>query len=237
MPRRCWRSISSSRSRPPILCAGVITAVLGTLIIFPSFRLRGHYVTIATLGIGEIVTLVILNWDSLTRGPIGLTAIPPLVAVRRAGWSAAPWVYGISLARCCVLALLQYRLLGSHLGRTLRAIRDDDVAARCYGIALDRYKAWPSRVARLLRRRRGAIMAHIYSYINHETFNVAGLDPGADHGDPGRPRQRRRRHRRRGAAGRPAGAVPRRRRVSLLIYGIVLLLLIRFRPQGLLGTV
>jgi hypothetical protein len=61
-----------------VVCAGLVTAVLGTLIVLPSFRLRGHYVTIATLGIGEIVTLVILNWDSLTHGPIGLTAIPPL---------------------------------------------------------------------------------------------------------------------------------------------------------------
>src|SRR6185436_6169753 len=63
-----------------IPAAGVVTALLGTLIIFPSFRLRGHYVTIATLGVGEIVTLTILNWDSLTHGPIGLTAIPPLSA-------------------------------------------------------------------------------------------------------------------------------------------------------------
>ena len=47
-----------------IAAAGFITAILGTLIIFPSFRLRGHYVTIATLGVGEIVMLVILNWDS-----------------------------------------------------------------------------------------------------------------------------------------------------------------------------
>ena len=61
-----------------VAAAGVITAILGTLIIFPSFRLRGHYVTIATLGVGEIVMLVILNWDSLTHGPVGLSAIPPL---------------------------------------------------------------------------------------------------------------------------------------------------------------
>jgi branched-chain amino acid transport system permease protein len=61
-----------------ILLAGLITAALGTLLIFPAFRLRGHYVTIATLGIGEIVGLVILNWEGLTRGPIGVSSIPPL---------------------------------------------------------------------------------------------------------------------------------------------------------------
>jgi branched-chain amino acid transport system permease protein len=61
-----------------IAAAGAITALLGTLLVFPAFRLRGHYVTIATLALGEIVTLVILNWDRLTHGPLGLTAIPPL---------------------------------------------------------------------------------------------------------------------------------------------------------------
>ena len=92
MRRRCWRSTCSCRSPPRIAAAGVITALLGTLIIFPSFRLRGHYVTIATLGVGEIVMLVILNWDSLTHGPIGLTGIPPL-SLFGAPLLSGTWVY------------------------------------------------------------------------------------------------------------------------------------------------
>ena len=69
-----------------------------------------------------------------------------------------------------MLALLQWRLLGSHLGRTLRAIRDDDVAARSYGIALDRYKSLAFGVAGFSAGIAGALMAHIFSYVNHETF-------------------------------------------------------------------
>src|SRR4029077_16876528 len=61
-----------------IICGGLMSAALGTLLISPSFRLRGHYVSIATLAIGEIVSLVILNWESVTRGPIGISGIPPL---------------------------------------------------------------------------------------------------------------------------------------------------------------
>jgi branched-chain amino acid transport system permease protein len=219
-----------------IVCAGVVTAVLGTLIVLPSFRLRGHYVTIATLGIGEIVTLVILNWDSLTHGPIGLSAIPPLSAFGSPAVSGT-WVYEISLAALLVLALLQHRLLGSHLGRTLRAIRDDDVAARCYGVALDRYKSIAFGVAGFSAGIAGALMAHIFSYVNHETFTshvsllaltmviLGGLG---------------------NVAGGIVGAVllvslPELFRAAaeyrLLIYGIALLVLIRFRPQGLFGTV
>jgi branched-chain amino acid transport system permease protein len=219
-----------------VVCAGLITALLGTLIVLPSFRLRGHYVTIATLGIGEIVTLVILNWDSLTQGPVGLTAIPPL-SVFGARAMSGLWVYEISLVVMLLLALMQHRLLGSHLGRTLRAIRDDDVAARCYGIALDRYKSIAFAVAGFSAGIAGALMAHIFSYVNHETFTshvsllaltmviLGGLG---------------------NVLGGIAGAVllvslPEVFRAAaeyrLLIYGIALLVLIRFRPQGLFGTV
>ena len=120
------------------------------------------------------MTLVILNWDSLTHGPIGLTAIPPLSVFGSPAVSGT-WIYEISLAALLVLALLQHRLLGSHLGRTLRAIRDDDVAARCYGIALDRYKSIAFAVAGFSAGIAGALMAHIFSYVNHETFTSHGL--------------------------------------------------------------
>jgi branched-chain amino acid transport system permease protein len=219
-----------------VAAAGVITAVIGTLIIFPAFRLRGHYVTIATLGVGEIVTLTILNWDSLTNGPVGLTGVPPLSAFGVPLISGTA-IYEIGLGALIILALIQWRLLSSHLGRTLRAIRDDDVAARSYGIALDRYKGLAFGVAGFTAGIAGALLAHAYSYVNHETFTsqtsllaltmviLGGLG---------------------NVAGAILGAVAL---VSLpelfrglaeyryLIYGIALLLLIRFRPQGLLGTV
>jgi ABC-type branched-subunit amino acid transport system permease subunit len=126
-----------------ILLAGLITAALGTLLIFPSFRLRGHYVTIATLGIGEIVGLVILNWEDLTRGPIGVSGIPPLELLGLPLVSARA-IYWLTLAILIGLAALQTRLLGSHLGRTLRALRDDDIAARTYGIGQNPTRRWRS---------------------------------------------------------------------------------------------
>ncbi len=213
-----------------ILAAGVITALLGTALVFPAFRLRGHYVSIATLGIGEIVGLVILNWESLTRGPIGVTAIPPLP------FDSTENDYWLSLALLVVLALMQARLLRSHLGRAFRAIRDDDVAARAYGISLNRYKGIAFAVGGFTAGISGAVTAHLYSYINYETFTsqisilaltmviLGGLG---------------------NINGAIVGAValiglPELFRATaewrMLIYGITLLLLIRFRPQGLLGT-
>ncbi|HEU5102494.1 MAG TPA: ABC transporter permease [Roseiflexaceae bacterium] len=219
-----------------ILIAGAITAVLGTLLTFPAFRLRGHYVTIATLGIGEIVALVILNWEGLTRGPIGVSGIPPLDLFGLPLIDTRS-VYWLTLIVLIVLTLLQGRLLSSHLGRTLRAIREDDTAARAYGISLNRYKGLAFGVSGFAAGISGAITAHMYSYINHETFNtqiaVLAITMVIL-----------------GGMGNVLGAVvgalalislPELFRglaeYRMLFYGIVLLLLIRFRPQGLLGTV
>jgi branched-chain amino acid transport system permease protein len=219
-----------------ILSAGLIAALLGTLMAFPAFRLRGHYLSIATLAIGEIVSLVILNWEWLTRGPIGLSGIPPL-SLFGIELDTDRSIYWFTLAVLVVLAALQFRLLSSHLGRVLRAVRDDDVAARSYGIGLNRYKALAFAVGSFAAGISGGITSHLYSYINHETFNaqlsILALTIVIL-----------------GGMGNVTGAIvgsvllvglPEVFRVAaeyrMLIYGLVLLLLVRFRPQGLLGTV
>lgn len=214
---------------------GLMSAALGTALISPSFRLRGHYVSIATLAIGEIVSLVILNWESVTRGPIGISGIPPLSLF---GYDliSPNSIYWFSLVVMIVLALLQARLLGSHLGRSFRAIRDDDIAARAYGLSLNRYKSLAFIFGGFAAGVSGGIAAHLYSYINHETFNtqqsILALTVVIL-----------------GGLGNVVGAIvgsvalvglPELFRIAaeyrILIYGIVLLLLVRFRPQGLLGT-
>ena len=146
-------------------------AALGTILISPSFRLRGHYVSIATLAIGEIISLVILNWETVTRGPIGVSGIPPLslFGYELVGTGS---IYWFSFAVMVLLALLQVRLLGSHIGRSFRAIRDDDVAAQAYGLGLNRYKALAFIFGGFAAGVSGGIAAHLYSYINHETFNT-----------------------------------------------------------------
>ena len=216
--------------------AGIITGLIGTALIFPAFRLRGHYIAIASLAIGEVVGLVILNWESLTQGALGLTGIPPL-AIGGHDLDSPAAVYWLCLGLVIVLAALQTRLLGSHVGRTLRAIRDDDVAARSYGISLDRYKGLAFAFGGFGAGISGGITAHLYSYINFETFNaqvsllaltmviLGGMG---------------------NVLGAILGAValvglPELFRVTaeyrVLIYGVALLVLVRFRPQGLLGAV
>jgi branched-chain amino acid transport system permease protein len=216
--------------------AGLITAALGTLLVFPAFRLRGHYIAIATLAIGEIASLVILNWESLTGGAMGLTGIPPLAFLGR-DLESNRAIYWTCLLALIAIAALQARLLDSHLGRTLRAVREDEIAAQSCGIDPNRYKALAFGFGGFAAGVAGAITAHLYSYLNSQTFDsqlsllaltmviLGGMG---------------------NVLGAIVGAVvlvglPELFRVAaeyrILIYGVVLLLLVRFRPQGLLGTV
>ena len=216
--------------------AGVLAAAIGTLLIWPAFRLRGHAVSIATLGVGEIVGLVILNWDALTHGPIGVVGIPG-PSIGGIEFDSARDLYWLSLGILAALWLMQGRLLGSHLGRTFRALRDDDIAAQAFGVRPARYKAIGFAIGGFLAGISGAVTAHIYSYINHETFtaqiSVLALTMVIL-----------------GGLGNLAGAVigavaliaiPEVFRFTaeyrILVYGLVLILLVRFRPQGLFGTV
>ncbi|MCC6455524.1 MAG: ABC transporter permease [Caldilineaceae bacterium] len=219
-----------------LLAAAAITGVLGTLLVLPAFRLRAHYVAIATLGIGEIVSQTILNWDWLTNGVMGITNIAPPSFF---GWEAffPRDLYWYALVLLLLAALLQWQLVRSPLGRTWRAIREDDVAAQSYGINLNRYKALVFIASAFIAGMSGAFTGHMYTYINHETFtnttsilvltmvilggmgNMLGAVVGAF----------------------ALTALPELFRgfvdYRYLVYGITLLLLVRFRPQGLFGTI
>jgi branched-chain amino acid transport system permease protein len=219
-----------------VLLAGFITAGLGTVLVYPALRMRGHYVSIATLGIGEIVALVILNWTGLTHGAMGLTGLPP-PEIFGHDLTSVGALYWLALALVVVFGLLQTRLLSSHLGRAWRAIREDEVAARAYGVDANRYKALAFAFGGFGAGISGAVTAHFYSYLDYATFNaqlsILALTMVIL-----------------GGLGNVLGAVlgsvlllalPEAFRAlaeyRMLIYGVVLLLLIRYRPQGLLGTV
>jgi branched-chain amino acid transport system permease protein len=219
-----------------LLAAALITALLGTLLVLPAFRLRAHYVAIATLGIGEIVNQVILNWDALTSGVMGLINIPPPTFLGFAAVTPRA-VYWYALGLLLLALLLQGRLMRSPLGRTWRAIREDDVAAQAYGISLNRYKALAFAASGLIAGMSGAFTAHMYTYINPESFpnslSTLALTMVIL-----------------GGMGNLFGAVIGAVTLTVLpelfrgmadyrylVYGLALLLLIRFRPQGLFGTV
>ena len=123
------------------MLAGMVLAVLVSQAIgYPCFRLRGHYFAIATIGIGEIVQTVAINWDAIggARG-VWLPIKPETLANFQ--FHRAKWVYYyIALALLAAVFGVTLLVQRSRLGFYFRAIREDPAAAESLGIALTRYK-------------------------------------------------------------------------------------------------
>ena len=102
-------------------------AALAYLIGRPILRLRGHYLAMATLGFGIIISLVVANEDRLTGGPDGLTVVPLTVfGLALQGERVWYWVVGLALIVAVWLAL---NLIDSPTGRALRALHGSEVGA------------------------------------------------------------------------------------------------------------
>ena len=114
------------------------------IIGLPTLRLKGPYFVIATLGFGEIVRLILLNWDRVTRGPNGLIGIPspgpiPLGVVMLT-FNGKVSMYYLILAILLVVLVLYRNFVHSKINRALRAIHDDQIAAEVMGVNLTFYK-------------------------------------------------------------------------------------------------
>jgi branched-chain amino acid transport system permease protein len=219
---------------PALLAAGFVAAILGALTVAPAARLRGHYVAIATLGIGAMVVAVILNWEWLTKGPLGVFGIPAPELFGTMIFAPRDY-YLLSAAVLLVCCWLVWRLQGAHLGLAWRGIRDDEIAARSAGVEPSGQKALAFAAGGFISGLAGSLLAHQYTFISPDVFgfqisllaltivvlggmsNIAGAIVGAAI-----------------LVGAPELFRPLQD-VRILAYGLILFLLVRFRPQGLLG--
>jgi branched-chain amino acid transport system permease protein len=140
-----------------LILAGLITLFAGIVIGLPTLRLRGDYLAIVTLGFGEIVPQVVRNGDSffgfdLTNGTFGIAPIDSVgfVALSRLGLpenfqrsdDRALWFYLVALVLLLITVFCTIRLRDSRLGRAWIAIREDETAAAAMGVPLMRTKTW-----------------------------------------------------------------------------------------------
>lgn len=120
---------------PALLLSGLCGAIFGVLLGLPTLRLRGDYLAIVTLGFGEIVQDVLRNLEEITRGTQGINPLPPptLFSFTFAGESYRPWYY-LLLAILAIVVMLIRNIERSRVGRSWMAIREDELAAGCMGI-------------------------------------------------------------------------------------------------------
>ncbi|NLS44215.1 MAG: branched-chain amino acid ABC transporter permease [Firmicutes bacterium] len=121
------------------LIAAVVAAVLGIIIAIPALRLTGPYLVMATVGFGEIIRLILVNWVPVTRGAAGLTAIPApsLFGFRIISEKSFFYLIYIVVALGILIAV---RISNSKIGRTFIAIREDELAAKSMGVPTNTYK-------------------------------------------------------------------------------------------------
>jgi branched-chain amino acid transport system permease protein len=120
--------------------AAIVCAVFGILFGAPTLRLRGDYLAIVTLGFGEIVPVVARNWDGLTNGAQGLGGVrTPRLFGYDFGFSPIPY-YFLGLALVGFAVFVSIRLQESRVGRAWMAIREDELAAGAMGVSHVQYK-------------------------------------------------------------------------------------------------
>lgn len=218
------------------IAACVVTGIFGMLLAIPALKLKGSYLSIVTLGFCEIIRLIELNWMDLTRGPMGIVSIPP------------PTFLGFKIDKpnefyymCLVLVIISIvliiNLIDSRIGRGLVAIREDEIAAEAMGINVFVYKVMAFTIGAVFAGLMGAFYAQYVRYIDPNLFNfdqsiqilsmiiLGGLGsiPGSILGAV------------------LLSVIPELMRglaeYRMLIYGLLLVIMMLIRPQGLLGNV
>jgi len=155
-----------------LLLSALISTLSGFLIGLPSLRLRGDYLAIATLGFGEIVKNLIINLDSITRGPMGINNIP------------SPKIFGFVLNPAVKLNYVVFvwifvfitfftlkRIVHSRFGRALEAIREDEIAASTMGINIVLYKVVSFTVGAFFAGIAGSLWAVYNQSVAPQTFD------------------------------------------------------------------
>jgi branched-chain amino acid transport system permease protein len=147
--------------------AGVASVVVG----YPTLRLRGHYLAMATFALGLITYDLSVHWTSLTQGYMGYSGISPL--------GIGPFTIEDERVKLvCLMAILSIglwisgRLRNSRFGRALRAISSSEPGAAALGIRISQYKLAAFVIAALYASAAGSLFAHVVGFISPEVFGL-----------------------------------------------------------------
>ena len=219
------------------------TGLTSLLVSYASVKLKGDYFILATLGFQMIVYTILYNWISVTRGPYGIPGIPSIKLLGILSLNGIYAYFFLALVLAVVVALIFSRLQHSPYGRMLKAIRTDELSAKALGRDTVRLKSWAFFISAAFAGVAGLIYASYVSYIDPTSFTldesifiITALFIGGIGSRVWGPIV--------GAAvvvilpellrfvGLPDAVAANLRQV---IYGLVLIVLMFVRPQGLLG--
>jgi len=140
-----------------LICGGLVASIFGLLVGIPSLRLKGDYLAITTLGLGEIIRVIIQSLDFLgaARGFTGIAKLADFF-----------WVYAVVAIVIFTIA----NLVKSTYGKGFLAVRDDEIAAEAVGVDATRYKIVAFITGAFFAGIAGGLYAHFVTYINPSQF-------------------------------------------------------------------
>jgi branched-chain amino acid transport system permease protein len=167
--------------------AGILASFWGVLLGFPVLRLRGDYLAIVTLAFGEIIRIVIVNWQDLTNGPNGISGIPrpsffgipfddspngfaALFHLEFTPTHRVVFLYYLILALALVTSLVTIRLRKLPIGRAWEALREDEIACRSLGINTTNTKLTAFATGAMFAGFAGSFFATRQGFISPESF-------------------------------------------------------------------
>ena len=152
---------------------GLVGMAFGILLGFPILRLRGDYLAIVTLGFGSIAKIVIENWEELTGGAKGIPNIsaPGLFGVHLQLEGVNTYIYYLMIALVLLTIFVTNRLKDSRIGRAWMALREDEIACVAMGIDMARTKLSAYALGAFWAGLMGVIFAARNAYINPNSFD------------------------------------------------------------------
>jgi len=145
-----------------------IALVMGAFLGMTTLRLGGHYLAMVTISFQQIVTLIMINWIAVTHGPDGVGRIQ-----RPQLFQSSQAFLGLCVAAVALIGYLVWRLPQTPLGRSMRAVRDNELAAGVAGINVYRIKVAAFGLSALLGGIGGGLFAGGFAYVSPDQFSFA----------------------------------------------------------------
>jgi len=150
-----------------LITGGLAAGIFGLLVGFPSLRLKGPYLAIATLGFGIAVYQIFVNFEVLSGGRMGLiiNRLSPLFGLSRITFN-----YYFNFLIAFIFTLATYNIISSYMGRAFIAIRDNDIAAEVIGVNLTRYKLLSFAISSFYTGVQGGLFGLFIGYLEPNMF-------------------------------------------------------------------
>jgi branched-chain amino acid transport system permease protein len=148
--------------------------IFGILLGFPVLRLKGDYLAIVTLGFGEIIRLILENWNEFSFGPSGIANIPRpgLFGIDMSLQQATNYLYFVMIFLALVTIFVVRRLQDSRIGRAWIALREDEVACQAMGVDKTRTKLSAFAMGATWAGMAGVVFAAKTTFINPASFTL-----------------------------------------------------------------